>query len=183
MDGIDLAIMLEGRVDEAMMIAMNARAELQGVAFDVIARDQLATLAHAPTAASTATKAKTEKDVDHRGFWAKLFAPDLTRLAMQHLFLVAAAVTLATLLGVPIAVLTISQPRLSAAVLGTTGLLQTVPAIAMLAVLISLLGAIGTLPALIARPPSSPKRLKARPLKCKRKSPGPKPHISRPRVM
>ena len=141
---------LEGRVDEAMMIAMNARAELQGVAFDVIARDQLTTLAHAPTAASTVTKVKAERDADQRGFWAKLFAPDLARLARQHLLLVAAAVTLATLLGVPIAVLTIRHPRLSATVLGATGLLQTVPAIAMLAVLISLLGAIGTLPALIA---------------------------------
>nr|WP_295771984.1 glycine betaine ABC transporter substrate-binding protein [Rhodoferax sp.] len=153
---------LEGRVNEAMMIAMNARAELQGVAFDVIARDQLATLAHAPTSASpattattattanTANAAKNDKDAGQRGLWAKLFAPDLTRLAIQHLVLVAAAVTLATLLGVPIAVLTIRQPRLSAAVLGATGLLQTVPAIAMLAVLISLLGKIGTLPALIA---------------------------------
>ena len=139
---------LEGRVDEAMMIAMNARAELQGVAFDVIARDQLAAMARAPTA--KATGAKPDQDAGQRGFWAKLFAPDLTRLATQHLLLVAAAVTLATLLGVPIAVLTIRHPRLSAAVLGTTGLLQTVPAIAMLAVLISLLGAIGTLPALIA---------------------------------
>ena len=147
---------LEGRVNEAMMIAMNARAELQGVAFDVIARDQLATLALAPATASptitasTATAARTDKDAAQRGFWAKLFAPDLTRLATQHLLLVAAAVALATLLGVPIAVLTIRQPRLSATVLGATGLLQTVPAIAMLAVLISLLGAIGTLPALIA---------------------------------
>ncbi len=33
---------LEGRIDERAMIAMNARAELQGVAFDVIARDFLA---------------------------------------------------------------------------------------------------------------------------------------------
>ena len=141
---------LEGRVDETMMIAMNARAELQGVAFDVIARDQLAALARAPTSSTTATKPPIGKDAAQRGFWAKLLAPDLTRLATQHLLLVAAAVALATLLGVPIAVLTIRHPRLSAAVLGTTGLLQTVPAIAMLAVLISLLGSIGTLPALIA---------------------------------
>lgn len=141
---------LEGRVNEPMMIAMNARAELQGVAFDVIARDQLAALARAPTIASTATATKPDTEADQRGFWAKLFAPDLARLASQHLLLVAAAVALATLLGVPIAVLTIRHPHLSATVLGATGLLQTVPAIAMLAVLISLLGAIGTLPALIA---------------------------------
>ena len=33
---------LSGSIDEHAMIAMNARAELQGVAFDVIARDYLA---------------------------------------------------------------------------------------------------------------------------------------------
>ncbi|MEO7105583.1 MAG: glycine betaine ABC transporter substrate-binding protein [Rhodoferax sp.] len=137
---------LAGRINEPMMIAMNARAELHGVAFDVIARDQLAEMANVTSSAST----ESGKDPSQRGFWAKLFAPDLSRLALQHLMLVASAVVLATLLGVPIAVLTIRHPRLSAAVLGTTGLLQTVPAIAMLAVLISLLGAIGTLPALIA---------------------------------
>ncbi len=140
---------LAGRVDEPMMIAMNARAELQGVAFDVIARDQLAVLARAGTSAA-AVPGTAGKDPAQRGFWAKLLAPDLTRLATQHLLLVVSAVVLATLLGVPIAVLTIRHPRISATVLGATGLLQTVPAIAMLAVLISLLGAIGTLPALIA---------------------------------
>lgn len=138
---------LNGRVNEAMMIAMNARAELQGVAFDVIARDQLVALAQASAPAS-ATPAVA--DAGQRGFWAKLIAPDLAGLAAQHVFLVGVAVFLATLLGIPIAVLTHRHPRLAAAVLGSSGLLQTVPAIAMLAVLISLLGAIGTLPALIA---------------------------------
>jgi len=134
---------LSGRVTEPMMIAMNARAELKGVAFDVIARDQLAALAR-PSASAPST------DGASRGFWAKLFAPDLSRLATQHVSLVVIAVALATLLGVPIAVLTMHHPRLNALVLGSSGLLQTVPSIAMLAVLISLLGAIGTLPALIA---------------------------------
>ena len=138
---------LDGRINEAMMIAMNARAELQGVAFDVIARDQLAALAQAPASASAAPAVP---DIGQRSFWSKLVAPDLTRLAAQHVFLVGVAVLLATLLGVPIAVLTHRHPRVAAAVLGSSGLLQTVPSIAMLAILISLLGAIGTLPALIA---------------------------------
>ncbi len=138
---------LGGRVTEPMMIAMNARAELKGVAFDVIARDQLAVLAQQ---ADNATAINPATDDAPRGFWAKLFAPDLSRLATQHVTLVLIAVALATLLGVPIAVLTVNHPVLNALVLGSSGLLQTVPAIAMLAVLISLLGAIGTLPALIA---------------------------------
>ena len=64
------------------MIAMNARAELQGVAFDVIARDFLA----GPAAGGAAGGA--------RGFAAKLFGPDLGRLTRQHLLLVAVSVGL-----------------------------------------------------------------------------------------
>ena len=126
---------LEGRIDERAMIAMNARAELQGAAFDVIARDFLA---GGPAADAS------------RGFTAKLFGADLGRLARQHLFLVALSVGLAVLIGVPIAVLVFAHARTSAVVLGIAGLMQTVPSLALLAVLISLLGAIGTLPALIA---------------------------------
>lgn len=127
---------LEGRIDERAMIAMNARAELQGQAFDRIARDFLAGGAAAADHAS--------------GFMARLFGPDLARLARQHLVLVAVSVGLATLIGVPVAIWVFPHLRLRALVLGAAGLLQTVPSLALLAVLISALGAIGTLPALIA---------------------------------
>ncbi len=136
---------LQGRIDEPTMIAMNARAELKGVAFNVIARDQLAKWASA-----TSAKTDVRADTAQRGFWAKLFAPDMLRLATQHLLLVVVSVLLATLLGVPAAVYTLRHQRLSTALLGSAGLLQTIPSIAMLAVLISALGKIGTLPALIA---------------------------------
>jgi osmoprotectant transport system permease protein len=132
---------LEGRIDERAMIAMNARAELKGVAFDVIARDFLAQGKNA--AGGTA-------DTAARGFMAKLFGPDLGRLARQHLLLVAVSVGLAILIAVPLGILVFPHLRLRAVVLGLTGLLQTVPSLALLAVLISLIGAIGTLPALIA---------------------------------
>ena len=140
---------LQGRISEPMMIAMNARAELKGVAFDVIARDQLATLAQATVAAGTQPAAQVG-DAAQRGFWAKLWAPDLWRLARQHLTLVVVAVALAALLGIPAAVWTSARPRTTALVLGASGVLQTVPSIALLAILISVLGVIGTLPALAA---------------------------------
>jgi len=135
---------LEGRVDEHAMIAMNARAELQSVPFDVIARDFLA---------STGKEAKAgqqQPKEERRGFAAKLFGPDLWKLARQHLFLVALSVGVAILIGVPIAILVFPHVRLRAVVLGFASLLQTVPSLALLAVLISMLGAIGALPALIA---------------------------------
>lgn len=130
---------LEGRIDEHAMIAMNARAELQSVPFDAIARDFLA---------GAGQGAKTQET--RRGFTAKLFGPDLWQLARQHLVLVAVSVGVAILIGVPLAILVFPHVRLRALVLGFASLLQTVPSLALLAVLISMLGAIGALPALIA---------------------------------
>lgn len=135
---------LEGRVDEHAMIAMNARAELQSVPFDVIARDFLA------SAGKEAKAGQLQPKEERRGFVAKLFGPDLWKLARQHLFLVALSVGVAILIGVPIAILVFPHVRLRAVVLGFASLLQTVPSLALLAVLISMLGAIGALPALIA---------------------------------
>jgi osmoprotectant transport system permease protein len=127
---------LSGSIGEKAMIAMNARAELQGAAFDVIAREHLA--GGAPGTAGAA------------GFGAKLFGPDLLRLTLQHLGLVLASVGLAVVLGVPLAVWVTPHAPWRAGVLGASGLLQTVPSLAMLAVLISWLGRIGTVPALLA---------------------------------
>ena len=140
---------LVGRVSEPMMIAMNARAELQSVPFDVIARDQLDALTQNNAATGTHTVARGP-EAAQRGFWAKLWAPDLWRLARQHLTLVLVSVALATLIGIPLAVWTSARPRTNALLLGASGVLQTVPSIALPAILISVLGVIGMLPALVA---------------------------------
>ena len=126
---------LAGRIDEKTMIALNARAELQGAAFDLIAREHLA--GGGTTAAASS-------------FGSKLFGPDFGRLTTQHLWLVLASVGLAVLVGVPLATWVAPHDAPRAVVLGATGLLQTVPSLAMLAVLISWLGRIGTVPALLA---------------------------------
>jgi osmoprotectant transport system permease protein len=127
---------LAGTIDEPAMIAMNGRAELQGVAFDVIARDFLARRSGAADA--------------QRGFIAKLFGADLARLAWQHALLVGVSVGLAALIGIPLGIAIAARPAWRAGVLLVTGTLQTVPSLAMLAVLIALFGVIGTLPALVA---------------------------------
>ena len=129
---------LEDRIDEAAMIAMNARAELQGVAFDAIAHDWLA-----KTPVATAPAARP-------GLVARLVGPDLGRLTAQHLALVVLSVLAAALVAIPLAVLSFPHPRARGVLLGATGLLQTVPSLALLAVLIWLLGAIGVVPALVA---------------------------------
>jgi osmoprotectant transport system permease protein len=127
---------LEGSIDEGAMIEMNARAELQGAAFDAIARDHLA--------------GKGGSATGRRGFAAKLLGPDLGRLTLQHLWLVAVSVTIAALVAIPLALLAYPHPRSRAALLGATGLLQTIPSLALLALLIWAVGAIGVTPAVMA---------------------------------
>lgn len=128
---------LQGSISEAQMIALNAGAEVNGQAFDALARAHLGG-ASAPAAAGAST------------FWSRLTGADLGRLTLQHLMLVLVSVGAATLLAVPAALLVHPHPRLRALVLGATGILQTIPALALLAVLISAMGAIGTGPALVA---------------------------------
>ncbi len=74
----------------------------------------------------------------------------MARITLQHLMLVAVSVAAATLLGIPLGVLAARRPRLRTPVLTGAGLLQTVPSLAMLALLISVTGLIGTWPALVA---------------------------------
>jgi osmoprotectant transport system permease protein len=129
---------LEGTIDENAMIAMNARAELQGAAFDAIARDHLA--GRHPRSGSDA----------RNSFASKLFGPDLPRLTLQHVGLVVISVGIAAIVAIPLALLVYAWPRTREALLAATGLLQTIPSLALLAILIWLVGAIGLVPAVIA---------------------------------
>ena len=60
------------------------------------------------------------------------------------------AVLLGCVAGMPLGVLAALAPRLRQPVLAVAGVLQTVPSLALLAILIPLLGRIGTVPALVA---------------------------------
>jgi osmoprotectant transport system permease protein len=124
---------LENSIDTAAMVRLNARAELDKVAFADVAREFLG---------STRQKRNT--------FWGALFAPDFGRLLLEHLGLVFGSVALAALVGIPLGVLAAKVRGLAQPVLVTTGLLQTIPSLALLAILIPLTGSIGVWPALIA---------------------------------
>ncbi|HEX3139264.1 MAG TPA: glycine betaine ABC transporter substrate-binding protein [Rhizobacter sp.] len=127
---------LEGRIDAARMIEMNGDAELRGRAFADVARSFLA-----PRAAPAAAQG---------GLLQRLFADDLGRLTAQHLLLVAVAVLVACAVGIPLGATAAAFPKLEQAVMAVAGLLQTVPSLALLAMLIPLMGRIGTGPALVA---------------------------------
>src|SRR5262249_57411322 len=80
----------------------------------------------------------------------RVFADALPRLLAQHLLLVVVAVAAACVLGVPLGAAAASWPRWEGPVMAAVGLLQTIPSLALLAMLIPLLGQIGTAPALVA---------------------------------
>ncbi len=141
---------LANRIDANAMIAMNAQVELDGQSFEAVARRFVAgaatVAAGATSSASPAYVARTAPQT----FMSRLFAPDLARLAGQHLLLVFGSLLLAILVGVPLGIAAWRWPRCAAWVLGAVAVLQTVPSIALLAFLIALMGSIGTAPALVA---------------------------------
>jgi osmoprotectant transport system permease protein len=139
---------LAGRIPVATMIAMNGRAELQHETFGDIAREFVS----GRLATSLAASAVAPADGHALGsrFVTRLFADDLPHLLGQHLLLVAVAVLCATLLGVPLGAAAAAYRRAEGPVMAVVGLLQTIPSLALLAMLIPLLGRIGTVPALVA---------------------------------
>jgi osmoprotectant transport system permease protein len=124
---------LENRIDAQTMVRLNARAELDKVAFADVAREFLG--------------AKAQQQ---RGFWAALAAPDFGRLLAEHLGLVFGSLVLAALVGIPLGLVAARYSWLTQPVLVSTGLLQTIPSLALLAFLIPVTGTIGVWPALIA---------------------------------
>src|SRR4029077_18817655 len=111
----------------------NARAEIDKVSFSDVAREYLG--------------AKVEA---RKGLWAAVFAPDFGRLLAEHLSLVFGSLAIAALIGIPLGLLAARTRWLAQPILVTTGVLQTIPSLALLAFLIPLTGTIGVWPALIA---------------------------------
>jgi osmoprotectant transport system permease protein len=126
---------LEGRLDAAAMRRLNAQAEIDKVPFAEVARGFL-----------------SGQDAGGRApsLWQAIFAPDFARLLREHLFLVGASLAAAVLAGVPLGILAAKWRPVAQPVLIATGLVQTIPALALLAFLIPATGTIGAWPALIA---------------------------------
>lgn len=135
---------LAGRISVQDMIDMNAAAEIDGQSFAAVARKFLA--GHSATPANAAID-----DADlRRGLTGLLLSGETGRLTVRHLALVGGAVGAATLVGVPLGVVAARRRRFGQILLAVVGMLQTIPSLALLAMLIPLLGRIGTWPALVA---------------------------------
>ncbi|MEO1116764.1 MAG: glycine betaine ABC transporter substrate-binding protein [Pseudomonadota bacterium] len=124
---------LEGRIDEATMQALNARAALDGEGIATVAASFLATTG----------LADADTPVPSR-FWSRL-----AENTARHIQLTLAALLLAGVVGVSLALVLQPFARAASALLYVCGLLQTIPSIALLALMIPLVG-IGVVPAVIA---------------------------------
>ncbi|HEX4953836.1 MAG TPA: glycine betaine ABC transporter substrate-binding protein [Thermoanaerobaculia bacterium] len=124
---------LVGTIDEATMIALNARAKLDQVPESEVAASFLAGLGVSGGGATPS-----------EGLSARLLAR-----TGEHLGLVAVSLLAAIVLAIPLGIAAAKSRWLGPLVLGLAGILQTVPSLAMLVFMIPLVG-IGAQPAILA---------------------------------
>jgi osmoprotectant transport system permease protein len=120
---------LEGRIDSATMARLNAMADLDGKSFAEVAA---AFLGHS-------SAPRSSRDAGR----------ELGHLTLEHLSLVVVSLVVAVAVGLPLAILAACRRRLAQLELIGVGLIQTIPALALLSFMIPLLG-IGKRPALVA---------------------------------
>jgi osmoprotectant transport system substrate-binding protein/osmoprotectant transport system permease protein len=120
---------LAGTIDARTMRAMNKAVTIDGESETRVA------------AAFLGIEAAPNPD---NGFWARL-----ARYTLQHLMLVGISLCAAIVIAVPLGILAARRPRLGQLVLGLTGILQTLPSLALFVFMIPLFG-IGARPAIAA---------------------------------
>src|SRR5262249_25712724 len=123
---------LEGRISESAMMEMNERAKLKRVPENHVAAGFLS---------------------ENLGLQIETFDESwmhpLWRTAREHLTLVALSLLAAIAVAVPLGIAAVRYHKFGQVILSVTGIIQTIPALALLVVLIPLLG-IGAMPAIVA---------------------------------
>jgi osmoprotectant transport system permease protein len=122
---------LEGSVDEQMMMAMNAAVVLEGKSEKAVVEHFL----HPDSASNTNTGSQ---------IWSRLWTNTI-----DHLVLVGISLGGAIILAVPLGIAAYRRPRLGQVILGVSGIVQTIPSLALFVFMIPLLG-IGGPPAIVA---------------------------------
>jgi len=129
---------MHGTIDAPEMQRMNARADLDGVPFARVASDFLGSTARGAGAAGSLRVGIARGTLDV-----------IRKHGPRHVMLVAVSLAMSTLIGVPLGILAYGRRRVGAVVLGVTGIVQTIPSLALFCFFIPLLG-IGPVPALAA---------------------------------
>ena len=139
--------LLSGRLDERTMRQLNRRVEVDREDVKRVARDELAELGLVGVKA----KAGAASTPEASGFWGYLWESRATLAALtaRHLVLVLAALLAAIVVALPLGLALERSRRIAEPVIGTLGVLETIPSIALLAFMIPLLG-VGVTPAVVA---------------------------------
>jgi osmoprotectant transport system permease protein len=137
-DAIAALSLLSGRLDVMLMRALNKRIEVDRVDVATVARDALREL-FGPTSAPRNAVAERRAVP-----YARIAA-----LTARHILLVGIALFAAILVAVPLGLLLERRRKAAESAIGTLGVLQTIPSIALLAFMIPLFG-VGIVPALVA---------------------------------
>jgi osmoprotectant transport system permease protein len=127
---------LEGAIDSAAMIEMNSRSKLDHMADDRIAAEFL----------NRSLGLEIPIDQSSR---AREIVSNLLHRTWQHLFLVGISLAAAIVVAVPLGIWAYKWPRVGHLILGVTGIVQTLPSMAVLVFMIPLLG-LGAWPAIVA---------------------------------
>jgi osmoprotectant transport system permease protein len=129
---VKLLLTLEGRFSEEKMIKMNAKVKIKQLSEAKVASQFLME--------EFLIKTKPKKIT----FMGRLF-----RTTKEHLMLVFISLSLAILLSIPLGILSYFYKKIGQFILGTAGIIQTIPSLALLVFMIPLLG-IGAGPAICA---------------------------------
>ncbi len=128
----------EGRIDEATILAANDAAKFGGESVPAVA----ARLVSDVTAVDTSGTAAAEEET--RG-------ERIGRYTREHLLLVGVSMLAATLIAIPLGVVSVKNPTAGRFILPAVGVIQTIPSLALLAFMLPILPRFG-LPGLGATP-------------------------------
>jgi osmoprotectant transport system permease protein len=124
---------LQGKIDDRTMTALNARVEVDNVHETKVAADFLAASLGVHVVAAVPTLGER--------LWER---------TQEHLLLVSVSLAVAILVAIPLGVLAARFRWLGQGVLGLVGVVQTIPALALLFLLSVLMHLLGVVPALVA---------------------------------
>ncbi len=132
LEGGFLIASLSGKISESEMVAMNAAVKLEGVSDEIVAAEFL----------QQEFGLKTE--IAEITIWDRLW-----KNTLGHLYLVSISLGLAIVVAIPLGIIAVKVASIENLVIGTVGVLQTIPSLALLVFMIPLLG-IGAVPAMAA---------------------------------
>lgn len=127
---------LSGAIDNETMLELNSKVRIDRVSESRVAAEFLN------------SKFGLNIPLPKEDFWKRLLI-NLARNTQQHLILVTVSLAAAILIAVPLGIIAFRRPRIGNFILGTVGVIQTIPSLAILMMLLPLVGT-GVVPAITA---------------------------------